>query len=213
MYRYKSGLWWEDKTVDYLTPYVIKTASRPRCGFWIHGRFDGFLSLQSCESPESLEDFQFYRLNLLCEITTEEGARVGTGTAKLASSLQALTPSLSVDVVACPNGHVVHSFLACDVPSACFARADSLSFDGSRNNWDIPLGTSCLAPLTSLPPSFACEDGSQRVPYNVVCDHRQDCQDNSDEDFCVFPQCPTGSLACADSKQVDIVNAENRRIA
>ena len=139
MYRYKSGLWWEDKTVDYLTPYVIKTVSRPRCGFWIHGSFDGFLSLQSCESPESLEDFQIYRLNLLCEITAEEGAGVGTGTAELASSLQALTPSLSVDVVACPNGHVVHSFLACDVPSACFARADSPSFDGSRNNWDIYL--------------------------------------------------------------------------
>ncbi|XP_025083281.1 sortilin-related receptor-like [Pomacea canaliculata] len=30
----------------------------------------------------------------------------------------------------------------------------------------------------------------QGVPYPLVCDHRPDCSDNSDESFCVFSSCP-----------------------
>nr|KAG5699356.1 hypothetical protein BaRGS_008264 [Batillaria attramentaria] len=29
----------------------------------------------------------------------------------------------------------------------------------------------------------------EHVPYTLVCDHRSDCNDDSDEDFCVFPPC------------------------
>ncbi|XP_070206294.1 G-protein coupled receptor GRL101-like [Littorina saxatilis] len=44
--------------------------------------------------------------------------------------------------------------------------------------------------------------GSQRVPYSLVCDHRQQCADSSDETFCVFAPC-SGSdpLQCATSNQ------------
>ena len=49
--------------------------------------------------------------------------------------------------------------------------------------------SSCLAELDPLPPSFTCANEMHGVPYTVVCDHRVDCADRSDEDFCVFPPC------------------------
>jgi hypothetical protein len=40
------------------------------------------------------------------------------------------------------------------------------------------------------------------VPYTLLRDHRPDCIDRSDEDFCVFRACAGGLLPCADLKQV-----------
>lgn len=73
----------------------------------------------------------------------------------------------------CPAGHRTHTFLVCDLQSECFAE-DYVS---------------CAAPLTSLPPMFNCACADETVPYSVVCDHRADCRDNSDEDFCIFQAC------------------------
>jgi hypothetical protein len=83
--------------------------------------------------------------------------------------------------VHCPLGHVTHTFLACDVTSSCW----------SRQTRD------CEAPLTPLPPSYACEDGLRVVPYALVCDSKPDCVDGSDEDFCHYPPCPYGKLVCS----------------
>ena len=41
----------------------------------------------------------------------------------------------------------------------------------------------------TYPPSFQCQSETQRVPYSLVCDHRQDCLDGSDETFCTFLPC------------------------
>ncbi|PVD34542.1 hypothetical protein C0Q70_05817 [Pomacea canaliculata] len=38
-------------------------------------------------------------------------------------------------------------------------------------------------------PNFACIDGIRTLPFTLVCDHRYDCLDNSDEEFCVHRQC------------------------
>lgn len=89
----------------------------------------------------------------------------------------AIDASWSVDVVQCPLHHITRTFLACDVNSQCWAD----TYDSSR---------SCDTLLTSLPPSFACANEIQFVPYTLVCDHRPDCSDSSDEYFCVFPSCP-----------------------
>nr|KAG5708968.1 hypothetical protein BaRGS_004607 [Batillaria attramentaria] len=56
--------------------------------------------------------------------------------------------------------------------------------------WGIPDVTSCPALLTPLPPVMTCTSAQQHVPYSLVCDHRKDCQDGSDEEFCVFDPCP-----------------------
>ncbi|KAL8612858.1 hypothetical protein ACOMHN_038113 [Nucella lapillus] len=78
--------------------------------------------------------------------------------------------------VTCSSGHVTHNFLACDLDSHCWAESDS--------------SAPCKAPLTSQPAMFSCAEGRvEGVPYSLVCDHRQDCGDGSDERFCSFPPC------------------------
>ena len=85
----------------------------------------------------------------------------------------------NLTLVKCPLNHVTHSFLACDTQSACWA-----------NDLDLDRSASCRPPLAStLPPYYACADGVAHVPYTMVCDHRPDCTDHSDETFCVFSPC------------------------
>ncbi|PVD34066.1 hypothetical protein C0Q70_05328 [Pomacea canaliculata] len=85
--------------------------------------------------------------------------------------------------VTCPSQHVTHTFLACDVRSDCWEeRYDTL--------W------SCSAPVVPVPPAFTCDSGAERVPYTLVCDHRADCSDRSDEDFCQFPPCNVDDFHC-----------------
>ena len=91
--------------------------------------------------------------------------------------------------ITCPDAHVTHLFLACDVHSACFAL-------------DSRASVSCPAPRTPLPPSFTCNDGVQHVPYTLVCDHRSDCSDRSDERFCVFTPCNVTSQFQCRNQQV-----------
>ena len=103
--------------------------------------------------------------------------------------------------VSCPKKHVTHSFLACDLPSACWLTSNGI-FVSTEEGKDIPLASSCPINMTSLPPSFLCTSGVQRVPYTLVCDHRADCQDNSDEDFCHYAACSRSTFTCGVSKQV-----------
>ena len=103
--------------------------------------------------------------------------------------------------VSCRMGHLAHTFVACNVLSACWGE-DDVTFGSDRDFWDIPSYTTCPAPLSPLPPSYACASGD-RVPYTFVCDHRRDCSDSSDESFCQHPPCE-GSLPlqCGDVRQV-----------
>ena len=103
-------------------------------------------------------------------------------------------------LVSCPGGHMTHFFLACDVSSTCWATEEILAYDER----DIPSHTSCPATsMTSRPPSFKCELGGGRVPYTWVCDHRQDCSDNSDEGFCRHLPCrELTPLQCGNTPQV-----------
>ncbi|KAL8603654.1 hypothetical protein ACOMHN_017151 [Nucella lapillus] len=38
---------------------------------------------------------------------------------------------------------------------------------------------------------FLCRNGRQHVQYSLLCDHHNDCNDESDEDFCAFPAPPS----------------------
>ncbi|XP_025085565.1 G-protein coupled receptor GRL101-like [Pomacea canaliculata] len=85
--------------------------------------------------------------------------------------------------VTCPSQHVTHTFLACDVRSDCWEERYDTSW-------------SCSAPVVPVPPAFTCDSGAERVPYTLVCDHRADCSDRSDEDFCQFPACNVDDFHC-----------------
>nr|KAG5710982.1 hypothetical protein BaRGS_013716 [Batillaria attramentaria] len=50
-------------------------------------------------------------------------------------------------------------------------------------------------------PSLPEMNEIEHVPYTLVCDHRSDCKDDSDEDFCVFPPCdPFLQYHCGDKQ-------------
>ena len=88
----------------------------------------------------------------------------------------------------CPAGHVTYNFLSCDLQAACMPNHTlSIFFCGS----------SVLPP----PPMFKCSSQMEQVPYPLVCDHRPDCRDHSDENFCIFRSCSGESFQCG-NKQV-----------
>ena len=105
--------------------------------------------------------------------------------------------------VVCSSGHVTHTFLACDVSAFCWAGRD-VTFSLLPEFWALPTSQSCPTPqsMTSLPPSFPCGSEEQRVPYSLVCDHRRDCADGSDETFCTFRPCQWQSQVQCLNKQV-----------
>ena len=131
--------------------------------------------------------------NFLCDLPPDTGIPVLEQRSK--NSRQLLESNLSTNLfpkalfVECPDGHMTHVYLACDVHSTCFALDSSTS-------------VSCAAPLTPLPPSFMCNNGVQHVPYTLVCDHRSDCSDRSDERFCVFTPCNVTSQFQCRNQQV-----------
>ena len=82
--------------------------------------------------------------------------------------------SKNVSVVTCPGGHLTHDFLSCDPVTYC----------GTREYvaW-------CDTVYGGYMPKFECENGIRTLPFTLVCDHRPDCLDNSDEEFCVYETC------------------------
>ena len=103
--------------------------------------------------------------------------------------------------VTCVEGHVTHVLLACDTSAACLTRGD-VTFSRHSDTWGCP--KSCPLPLAGPPPppSFPCRSEGRHVSYSLVCDHRRDCLDGSDEVFCHFPSCSDHSHFQCYNKQV-----------
>ena len=93
------------------------------------------------------------------------------------------------------QSHITHKFLACDGLSDCLVTPDQTGND------------LCARDTDPSPPFFVCDNKAQQVPYTLVCDHRHDCADGSDEDFCVFQPCgdPSVSFHCGDGQVSDLV--------
>lgn len=129
--------------------------------------FNYFFDSDSCDGYSSNHP------DILCEVETHSDEN-----RQSSSSLLPARPTVSKTrgFRHCPMGHSTHDFLSCDATSACLVHTY-----GSV--------TACLESVTSLPPFFTCNNGFESVPYTLVCDYRRDCDDNSDEDFCVFPPC------------------------
>ena len=207
--RYRKALRWQlDQTVDYHTSYTVNTHNRPHCA-----RFSGrqrWATVEKCDRQISYTRYVCQVDNPLVSHKRHVRNVSGRSPIELAAvpaAYKAVHDGVAVVAsVECPGGHVTHSFLACDVQSACWGD-DFVTYHSGGDGWAVPTSSSCRAPLTSLPPSFECSEESrgQRVPYSMVCDHRPDCVDGSDEDFCVFPECDQNSQFQCNNKQVGLL--------
>ena len=164
---------------------------------------DVFQMWNDCDYRGDVSDF-------LCELESRED--VNKDSARASTSINigiSHGKSPPVPHVKCPDGHVTHAFLACDMQSACWQdRQESVESEV----WGVPSTASCPAPMTSLPAMFTCSSGGQRVSYSMVCDHRPQCGDGSDESFCVFPPCSaTTPMQCGTSTQVHKSELEGGR--
>ena len=209
--RYRLMLQWEDGTIAYHQNVITHDYTYPvTCGVldmnwpsrhvvYLADTLHASLAHVLCEV-----DYNSLHNEALTRNRSEERTH-RSETIMLSQPDQPSTTLSPSSFVICPDKHVTHAFLACDASSACWAE-NQLIFDDLKESWDIPSSSSCPASMTSLPPSFLCASGIRRVPYTLVCDHRADCLDNSDEDFCQFPPLEgISSLRCGGSTQVKII--------
>ena len=195
---------WLDKTVDYSSAMISERLrpQRPICGFltsslgWVgmgecHTQVDSFLTGFICKTPD---------------------ARGGKNLQLLAPSPN--LPQINVTTVGrngdqwwsviCSSSHLTHAFLACDVATFCWAEGKIIT-SLRPDSWSVPTSQSCPAKLSSLPPYFLCQSEEQHVPYTLVCDHRPDCLDDSDERFCEYLSCQQEFQFQCSNKQVSVV--------
>ena len=179
---------------------------RPKCGAVIDAPYHVYYLLCGwvdinyryylCQKPDSKRDQRTQSL------LPSDGQRTWPSLTKVNSTTNRQNTTWWRPVV-CPSEHLTHSFLACDVVTSCWAEGD-VTVSLHSQSWAVPTSQSCRALLVmaSLPPSFSCQSKRQHVPYNVVCDHRRDCLDGSDETFCAFQPCQWDTQFQCLSKQV-----------
>ncbi|XP_025097654.1 uncharacterized protein LOC112565968 [Pomacea canaliculata] len=185
---YLNAFQWTDGTIAYFKT-INGYATMPACGFFV---FDALLlgiKLKDCSEPR--------QAHVLCETEAHPGTHLPSEHKNDKLMITQVAPSAwqkDSSKVVCPEGHVTQTFLSCDVASSCWRRASS-SF--------------CDAPLAVLSPVFDCDNGFDRVPYTLVCDHRIDCSDGSDENFCQFASCYISNKYDCGNQQVTIHNSSS----
>ncbi|KAL8579551.1 hypothetical protein ACOMHN_025504 [Nucella lapillus] len=172
-FYYKQSWQWADDSIAYFLKAEGTTGLK--CGRFSIQYAAGKIDIYNdCSKPSPI--------SYLCEMQDGEESIDHSNQIKLNSS----ATTFPVETVRCPLGHFTHTFSACDAESACW-----LSRSGfiESEALGVPTVSSCPAPLTSLPPMWACRRGGQRVAYSLVCDHDRQCGDGSDEDFCLYSPC------------------------
>ena len=226
--RYKYVLIWEDKTIDYFVSMDAKYGALSGSHCFTLAERVGRVSPHKC--GELFKNLRKYLCQTRGELRKQQHERdsrpavtgqgqhtqqlfppasgrislgpVSTNVSDLTFNFTGAGPQGQWRLLSCPMGHVTHTFLACDELTFCWAE-DDVTFSHQSDVWAVPTSVSCPAPLdvAVLPPSFPCRSVEQRVAYSLVCDHRPDCQDDSDETFCYFPPCGPAQFACH-NKQV-----------
>ena len=194
-FRYNKKFQWADGTIVYNNISIRIDQSFPYCGL-LPPPFHAII-MQSC----NLSDTAL----ILCDVTRATTEPDVTGQHSAVIEEVKLTSRNQTDLrkfVICPHGHVTHDFLSCDALSSCLAVKEMGTVISTDLAWDVPSTTSCLTDVHPPPPSFPCGNGVQHVPYTLVCDHYDDCQDGSDERFCSFAPCTLDQLPCGSSQQV-----------
>ena len=205
---------WSDLTVACGTGYISYSACARACcsvisALLLYGTYKNIFSfpvlpvIQNCNSGLDLEKVSAFQL---CEQDMTENTNL--------NSMYMILPLPSLNVseyenyahmVTCDTddtAHVTHCFLALDINSVCLTHDDVT--DRGEIFWQSNrLLSLCWHSLKAMPVHFVCARSGDPLPYTLVCDHRQDCLNNDDEDFCVFPPCSGDTpLKCATSQQV-----------
>ena len=156
--------------------------------------------IQNCINEGDKENMPAFQL---CETDTTEAMDWSSSDQVLhLPPLNGSAHEIYANMVTCRSGHVTHCFLALDVSSSCWTHDDVIN-EGESLWQSTSLLSSCWSSMAAFPEKFVCWGSGDPLPYTLVCDHRQDCLDNSDEEFCVFPLCTgTTPLKCATSQQV-----------
>ena len=220
---YRSALNWEDKTVDYFTEYALdsRIITRPVCAL-LYGNPGSvmlyecttttfFTQRSLCQIPHGQEKKRLHRVDRTDSTASGQGAKsVSQVSSQWSWSSQAMVNvtlqgqhGQHWNMVSCPTGHVTHACLACDVATSCWAEG-AVSVSLRPDTWALPTSQSCPAAVapTALSPLFACGSDEWHVPYSLVCDHRRDCLDGSDETFCKHTPCNWQLQLQCFSKQV-----------
>ena len=115
---------------------------------------------------------------------------------KLSHAMKLKVPSIN-----CRDKHRTYEFLACDLESDCLK--NDVLLRTSPDALTIPTSAWCDTSSTTDELYFLCSSRSERVPFTLVCDFREDCTDGSDENFCVHPPCSKEKqVPCGNSGQV-----------
>ncbi|KAK7111126.1 hypothetical protein V1264_010811 [Littorina saxatilis] len=176
---------WADGTVAYYVNYTKDISSSLfLCGYFQERDYDMIMLDADCRAI-----FQLGQSAPLCERTTAE-----VEGQEVPENIELQYPEnrqLRLSHVTCSNGQTMLSFLSCESSSRGAYVNESVISGSAQSTIDEGGG-----------PYFRCDSEVEHVPYTLVCDHRQDCADNSDEDFCQFPPC-TGNtpLKCGTSHQ------------
>ena len=180
--RYSDELEWADKTIAIYLTLVVDLGDFKTCGAYSMTSGTILLTL-ICSKP--------LPYHLLCEMSQVDSPN----TKRLIPPPEAPTnQTLPFPSETCPDGHFTHTFLAFDMKSSCC----------SWNNDKTPKTAACeKEDLNYPPPAFICTNGIEVAPFTLVCDHRHDCEDGSDEDFCHWEPCGGDKpMKCTTSRQV-----------
>ena len=135
-------------------------------------------------------------IGYICESTSSEEKstpykRVDFPKVDTAENLDAI---LNFSLVKCPERHVTRDFLSCDPHARC--RVDRpaitcpLQSDRDRLSTDFgkhssPAFATDIQTNLQYVPMFVCDNKRATISYSLVCDFKEECDDQSDEDFCL----------------------------
>ena len=194
MYRY--FYIWDDNSLLYSTNFI-----RLRLDLKIQSGYNNYLKCDCpvCKCQEyrmSLQTVSRLVQHVMCEkyVQNEElfhnQSLQFSAVRKLPAAIALMKQALAV----CPEGHVTHSFLACDQQSGCGGTVCTFSKRTTVLS-EVIFTAQIPAPKMAV---FTCSNDGVTVPYSLVCDFRQDCRDKSDESFCKHPVC--GEFACTNGQ-------------
>ena len=167
---------WTDNTLAYNVPYTTDISDRSKqCGFIQKDTAGKVTMISKCG--------QLVSSDILCQV-----ARFTAPSQSERIEVQFPDDrNFSLPHAVCKN-HVTLSFLPCDVSLV-------------DRSCDVTAGSQCLRDQKY--PDFLCRSGGQQVSYSFLCDHRQDCWDDSDEDFCSLGECAHSmAMPCGSSTMV-----------